>query len=56
MNKTLIKSIATGLVLAAAATASLAHEAHNKPKPEGAAELAPEQKPWGIAGKRWPTT
>jgi len=30
MNKTLIKSIATGLVLAAAATASLAHEASPK--------------------------
>jgi len=51
MNKTLIKSIAAGLVLAAATTASLAHEAHNGPKPKGAATLAPEQKAWGIAGK-----
>lgn len=51
MNKTLIKSIAAGLVLAAASTASLAHEAHNGPKPKGAAALAPEQKAWGIAGK-----
>jgi uncharacterized cupredoxin-like copper-binding protein len=54
MNKTLIKSIAGSLVLAAFATASLAHEAHeahNGPKPKGAATLAPEQKAWGIAGK-----
>ncbi|MGJ7535314.1 MULTISPECIES: cupredoxin domain-containing protein [unclassified Variovorax] len=51
MNKTLIKSIAAGLVLAASATASLAHEAHNGPKPKGAATLAPEQKAWGIAAK-----
>ena len=51
MNKTHLKSIAAGLMLAALASASFAHEAHDKPKPKGAAELAPEQKPWGIAGK-----
>lgn len=45
MNKTLMKSIAVGLALAAAATASLAHEAHNSPKPKGAAELAPSRSP-----------
>ena len=51
MKKTRLKSIAAGLMLAALASASVAHEAHDKPKPKGAAELAPEQKPWGIAGK-----
>jgi uncharacterized cupredoxin-like copper-binding protein len=51
MNKTFIKSIATSLVFVATATAALAHEPHNGPKPKGAAALAPEQKPWGIAGK-----
>ena len=51
MNKTHLKSIAAGLMLAALASASFAHEAHDKPRPKGAAELAPEQKPWGIAGK-----
>lgn len=49
MNKTL-KLAAAGLTLAAFATASLAHENHVA-KPKGAAELAPEQKPWGIVGK-----
>ncbi len=51
MNKTHLKSIAAGLMLAALASASFAHEAHDPPRPQGAAELAPEQKPWGIAGK-----
>lgn len=49
MNKTL-KSVALCLTLATVATASMAHEGH-APKPAGAAALAPEQKPWGIAGK-----
>ncbi len=49
MNKTLA-SIAACLALAAAATAAQAHENHVA-KPQGAATLAPEQKPWGIAGK-----
>lgn len=49
MNKTL-KLAAAGLALAAFATASPAHENHFA-KPKGAAELAPEQKPWGIVGK-----
>ncbi|WP_422087508.1 cupredoxin domain-containing protein [Variovorax sp.] len=49
MNKTLA-SIAACLALAAAATAAQAHENHAA-KPQGAATLAPEQKPWGIAGK-----
>ena len=49
MNKTL-KLAAAGLALAAFATASPAHENHVA-KPKGAAELAPEQKPWGIVGK-----
>ena len=49
MNKTLA-SIAACLALAAAATAAQAHEAHVA-KPQGAATPAPEQKPWGIAGK-----
>ncbi|WP_198087147.1 plastocyanin/azurin family copper-binding protein [Variovorax sp. E3] len=49
MNKTL-QSVAACLALAAVATASIAHEGH-APKPPGAAALAPEQKPWGIAGK-----
>jgi len=51
MKKTQLKSIVAGLALAALASAPFAHEAHNKPRPKGAAELAPEQKPWGIAGK-----
>lgn len=49
MNKTL-KLAAAGLALAAFATVSLAHENHVA-RPKGAAELAPEQKPWGIVGK-----
>ncbi|MCR6476761.1 cupredoxin family protein [Variovorax sp. ZS18.2.2] len=49
MNKT-FKSVALCIALAAAATASQAHENHT-PKPKGAATLAPEQKPWGIEGK-----
>ena len=49
MNKT-FKCIALYIALAAAATASQAHEKH-APKPKGAATLAPEQKPWGIEGK-----
>jgi uncharacterized cupredoxin-like copper-binding protein len=49
MNKTL-QSVAACLALAAVATTSMAHEGH-APKPPGAAALAPEQKPWGIAGK-----
>lgn len=50
MNKTLA-SIAACLALAAAASTAQAHEAHSGHKPAGAAALAPEQKPWGIAGK-----
>ncbi|MGJ7605423.1 cupredoxin domain-containing protein [Variovorax sp. LT1R20] len=49
MNKT-FKSIALCIALAAAATASQAHENHT-PKPKGATTLASEQKPWGIEGK-----
>lgn len=48
MHKTL-KTLATALALAAFASASPAHEGH-APKAKGAAALAPEQKPWGIAG------
>lgn len=49
MNKTLAL-VTAGLALAAFATTAPAHENHVA-KPKGAAELAPEQKPWGIVGK-----
>lgn len=49
MNKTLAL-VTAGLALAAFATTAPAHENHIA-KPKGAAELAPEQKPWGIVGK-----
>jgi uncharacterized cupredoxin-like copper-binding protein len=49
MHKTLA-SLAAGLVLVAATGATMAHENHGA-KPQGAATLAPEQKPWGIAGE-----
>lgn len=48
MHKTL-KALAAALALAALSTASPAHESHN-PNAQHAATLAPEQKPWGIAG------
>ncbi|MCT8179093.1 cupredoxin family protein [Variovorax sp. CY25R-8] len=49
MNKTLAL-VTAGLALAAFATTAPAHENHVA-RPKGAAELAPEQKPWGIVGK-----
>ena len=49
MNKTLAR-VAASLALAAFATTVPAHENHVA-RPKGAAELAPEQKPWGIVGK-----
>lgn len=52
MNNAL-KQLAAGLVLAAIATASPAHESHPpKAQRQAATALAPEQKPWGIAGDK----
>jgi uncharacterized cupredoxin-like copper-binding protein len=52
MNHTL-KHLGASLVLAAIATASLAHESHQpKTQRQAATVLAPEQKPWGIAGDK----
>jgi len=52
MNNAL-KHLAASLVLAAIATASLAHESHQpKSQQQAATALAPEQKPWGIAGHK----
>ncbi|MET3493059.1 cupredoxin domain-containing protein [Variovorax boronicumulans] len=49
MNKTPTLA-AVCLALAAFSTGSHAHEKHGA-KPKAAATAAPEQKPWGIAGK-----
>lgn len=57
MNRAFIPLTAASLALAAASTMVLAHEAHQAdgartpPPTRHAAAVAPEQQPWGIAGR-----